>query len=74
MKIRYDADGDVLYIWLVEGHVDDTDEVEEGVIVDYDSEGNALSVEILDAAKRMRENANYEALSSLVDAVSHKVA
>jgi uncharacterized protein YuzE len=73
MRIRYDPDADVLYFWLVDGHVDDSDEIEEGIIVDYDSEDSALSVELLDTSKRLRENANSEALSLLVDAVTHKV-
>ena len=74
MKVRYDPEGDAMYIRLIDGPVHDTDEVEEGIIVDYDSEGNAMSVEILDAAKRFRDAENTEALTKLVDAISHKVA
>ena len=51
MKIRYDPSVDALYIRLREGAVNDSDEVAEGFIIDYDAEGNPLAIEILDASK-----------------------
>lgn len=51
-KIRYEPDADVLYIWVREGRVVDSDEVSDGVIIDYDEGGNVLGIEILEFSKR----------------------
>jgi len=51
-RIRYEPDADVLYVWIREGRVVDSDEVSDGVIVDYDEDGNALGIEILEFSKR----------------------
>lgn len=51
-RIRYDSDADALYIWVREGNVADSDEVSDGVIVDYDEDGNVLGIEILEFSKR----------------------
>ncbi|MEM2925992.1 MAG: DUF2283 domain-containing protein [Candidatus Bathyarchaeia archaeon] len=51
-RIRYEPDADALYIWIREGRVADSDEVSDGVIVDYDEDGNALGIEILEFSKR----------------------
>jgi uncharacterized protein YuzE len=47
MKIRYSADVDALYITLKDTNIVDSDEVSDGVIVDYDIDGNAVGIEIL---------------------------
>lgn len=52
MKVTYDAEVDVLKIVLKEGVVDESDEDKPGIIIDYDTEGNIISMELLDAAKR----------------------
>ncbi|MFH0948634.1 MAG: DUF2283 domain-containing protein [Elusimicrobiota bacterium] len=49
MKVRYDADADVVYIRFREGEIAESDEIKEGVIIDYDSEGKTLAIELLDA-------------------------
>ena len=50
--VRYDQEVDALYIRVAEGVIDDTAEVEPGVIVDVDAEGNMLGVEVLNASGR----------------------
>jgi len=47
MKIRYSADVDALYITLKDTDIIESDEVSDGVIVDYDIDGNAVGIEIL---------------------------
>ena len=47
MKIRYSADVDALYITLKDTDISESDEVSDGVIVDYDIDGNAVGIEIL---------------------------
>ena len=51
MRIRYDRKVDALYIRLVEGKIEESDEVSEGVIMDYDENGLLMGIEILDASR-----------------------
>lgn len=50
--IKYDPDADALYIKLREGKVTESDEVEEGLIVDYDEKGNVAGIEVLEFSKK----------------------
>ncbi|MGB9760853.1 MAG: DUF2283 domain-containing protein [Thermoproteota archaeon] len=50
--IRYDAYVDVLYVQIREGKVAESDEVENGIILDYDLNGNLIGIEILEFSKR----------------------
>ncbi len=52
MKVTYDAEMDVLEIILSDHDVDESDEAKPGIMIDYDRQGNIVSVEILDASKR----------------------
>lgn len=52
MKIQYDPQADALYIRLLAGEVAESDEVREGVVFDYDTEGRVLGIEILDVSTR----------------------
>ena len=51
IRIRYDAKVDALYIRLREGEIEESDEVSEGVVMDYDDAGLLMGIEILDASK-----------------------
>jgi uncharacterized protein YuzE len=53
VKVRYDPEVDVLSILLSDVPVEESDESKPGVILDYDKSGNVVSLEILDASKRM---------------------
>jgi len=52
MKVTYDAEVDILRIMLSDQSVDESDEDKPGIIIDYDAQGNVVSMEILDASKR----------------------
>ncbi len=52
MKIEYDHGVDALYIRLQEKHVSRTVEVEEGLNIDFDSQGRMIGLEVLDATTR----------------------
>ena len=52
MKVRYDADVDVLSILLSDGVVEESDETKPGVVLDYDVDGNVVGIEIQEASKR----------------------
>ncbi len=53
MKIHYDAEVDALSIRFNDSTVENSDELEEGVIADYDSQGRIIAIEILDASERV---------------------
>jgi len=51
---------DVLSILLSEAPVEESDESRPGVILDYDSSGNIVGVEILEASKRVADPRSVE--------------
>ncbi len=53
MKSAYDAKVDALYIRWTESKIAESDEVSEGVILDYDSDGNVVGVEVLNASQKI---------------------
>lgn len=56
MKATYDARTDTLSIVLnADAMVAESDEDEPGVILDYDRDGNLISLEVLDASSRVTE-------------------
>ncbi|MEJ5240634.1 MAG: DUF2283 domain-containing protein [Anaerolineales bacterium] len=54
MKIIYDQEADILTILLADTPIAESDEDKPGVILDYDAQGNLVSLEILDASKRVK--------------------
>jgi uncharacterized protein YuzE len=55
MKVIYDRETDTLSIILRNGKVADSDEVREGLIMDYDKSGRLLSIELLDASEQVNQ-------------------
>ena len=53
MKVTYDPEVDVLRILLSDAAIEESDEDKPGVILDYDSSGNVVGLEVLEASKRM---------------------
>ncbi len=56
MKVLYDRRTDTLSVILKDGRpVAESDEEKPGVILDYDDQGDLISLEILDASRRVTE-------------------
>ena len=53
MKVKYDKEADVLYISLSDQAIKESDEDKPGVILDYAADGSIVSIEILNASKKL---------------------
>lgn len=61
MKVSYDPKTDTLSVILQETvPIAESDEDKPVVILDYDKQGNLVSLEILDASKRVTETRKIE--------------
>jgi uncharacterized protein YuzE len=61
MKVTYDPRTDILHVILRdEANVAESDEDKPGVILDYAAAGNLVSLEILDASKRVTHTRRIE--------------
>ncbi len=61
MKIKVDKDTDTLYFRLDENKIIESEEVQPGVILDYDENNQVVGVEFLNISKR----ATIDELSSM---------
>jgi uncharacterized protein YuzE len=61
MRIEYDKATDSLTVVLKDGvSVVESDEDKPGIILDYDSAGELVSIEILDASRRVTDARKVE--------------
>ena len=52
MKLEFDPQADAVYLELTEAEVEESREVQSGVILDYDAEGQVVGIEVLGVSKR----------------------
>lgn len=61
MKTTYDREADALYVRFSNTSVVESEEVSEGVILDFDADGRIVAIELLDASKHVAAGANLTA-------------
>ena len=61
MKIKVDLDNDTLYFRISEVPIEAIEEVDDGIILDYDMDGKFVGIEIL----RLKERFKLEYLTNL---------
>ena len=60
MKVIYDRETDIMTVILGDAPVAESDEDKPGVILDYDTSGNLVSLEILDTSRRIKTPSQIE--------------
>lgn len=53
MKLSIDEVADALHLQLVNGEVVESEQVAPGVVIDYDSDGEIIGLEVLHLTKRL---------------------
>lgn len=52
MRLHFDDDADAFYLKLRDAQVIESDEVQPGVILDFDEDGDVVAIEIFGLKKR----------------------
>ena len=60
MRLKYDKEVDALRITLTKNQIVDSNETTEGVIIDYDEQGEVVAIEILDVSDRVTDPSKFD--------------
>ena len=61
MKTTYDAAADALYVRFADAAIVESEEVSDGVVLDFDADGRIVAIELLDASKHLAAGAKLPA-------------
>jgi uncharacterized protein YuzE len=53
MRLKVDRENDAVYLRLDESQIIESEEVQPGVILDFNAEGKVIGIELLGMAKRI---------------------
>lgn len=53
MRLKIDRENDALYLRLADSAVTESEEVQPGVILDFDAEGKMVGIEVLNLSSRV---------------------
>ena len=56
MRLKIDKENDALYLRLDETSIIDSEEVQPGVILDFNAEGKVVGIELLNLSTRMSDD------------------
>ncbi|MBE9193654.1 DUF2283 domain-containing protein [Gloeocapsopsis crepidinum LEGE 06123] len=70
MKAHYDPQADALAINWGDAAIEESEEVEPGVILDYDKDGNVIGVEVLNASKKIDQLEGKPLLITSLDQIT----
>jgi uncharacterized protein YuzE len=59
MKTIYDSEADALYVRFSDSAVVESEEVSNGVVLDFDADGRIVAIELLDATKHVAAGATF---------------
>jgi uncharacterized protein YuzE len=59
MKTSYDSEADALYVRFAEAPIVESAEVADGVVLDFDSHGKIVAIELLNASKHVAAGAKF---------------
>lgn len=71
MRVRVDQQADAVYLDLTGREIESSEEVSDGIILDYDKTGHLVGIEILGASKKAGD---IDALRKLALDVPHIAA
>jgi len=54
MRLRVDTENDALYFRLDESEITESEEIQPGIILDYNEDGNVVGIEILSLSTRVK--------------------
>jgi uncharacterized protein YuzE len=69
MLVRIDRKSDAFYIDLTEQPIESSEEVADGIILDYDQNGLLVGIEILDASRKLGSLETFTGFQQLPIAV-----
>ena len=69
MDAHYDPEMDALAINWGEAQIEESNEVEPGVILDYDKDGNIVGIEVLEASKKIKQLSGKPLLTTPLDSI-----
>lgn len=61
MNIEYDPEVDALYVRLANNKIIESEQIQPGIILDFDEAGHVVGLEVLNASKREKEPAPLKA-------------
>lgn len=57
MKTEYDPEANALYVKFSDDKIERTEELRPGIILDFDSRGHIVGIEMLDAKQKLSASA-----------------
>lgn len=54
MKLEFDPEADAVYLEISDADVERSEQIKPGVVIDFDSDGNVVGIEVLYVGKRTR--------------------